>query len=253
MNMKNIFIALLLYCLLTNIAQSGNLLAKNDRRGCFKELIFNGEIKRGDTEKFNSNLIKFQAERPKENCNSRFNIILSSNGGDVDEALKIGKIIRDNEMVTLVPIGTSCLSSCVFLFSAGVVRAALGRIGIHRPFFVELDDKLSISQVRALREKRGNQLKQFLNEMDVSSEFFDLMMSVNPEDIKILTYEELQKYRLDGVDANYDELQTAKAAKLKNISSAEYRKRDANAKQLCKNKNTYELDYPCYFRELDAK
>ena len=56
-------------------------------------------------------------------------------GGDVDAAMKIGQIIRENEWPVTVSGNSKCFSSCALIYIAGVSRMNVGVIGLHRPYF----------------------------------------------------------------------------------------------------------------------
>ena len=73
--------------------------------------------------------------------------------------------------------------------------------------------------------------QEYLSEMDVATSLVDEMISIPPESIKILSYDEMVRYRLFGYDANYEEKQTAEAAAVFGISSSEKRRRDLVAKK----------------------
>ena len=62
-------------------------------------------------------------------------VSLSGNGGDVDAAMEVGRLLRRLGVSTFVARGNQCLSSCVFAFMGGDRRSVAGRIGIHRPYF----------------------------------------------------------------------------------------------------------------------
>jgi hypothetical protein len=76
-------------------------------------------------------------------------------------------------------------------------------------------------------------IKSYLNYVDVPSSLLDDMLAYPPEDIKILSYEELLKYRLTGKDATKDEVDTAEIANFYNLSSAEYRRRSQIFEKRC--------------------
>jgi hypothetical protein len=49
-------------------------------------------------------------------------IYVGSPGGDVDAAMKIGQIIRENEWTVTVPLNSECLSSCALIYIAVLVE-----------------------------------------------------------------------------------------------------------------------------------
>jgi len=205
-----------------------------------------GEIVKGDTNKFSEGLKQFNNFFKTKPCGIKKIVYLNSQGGDLEESLKLGRFIRKNEIQTNVTNSSECLSSCVFVLAGGVQRyidtnqystLSSVRIGIHRPYFSDLNPNTSISDVTNMRNKMRNIIVSFLQEMDVNTNLYDDMLSIEPNDMKILSKEELQRYRLSVDDANYDELSVAKLAKFFNISSSEYRKRKSFVDSQCPNNN----------------
>lgn len=213
---------------------------KNGSSGIFQNscalntLVLRDEIKPGDSVKLSNAIAQLKSRYSQDECmDGALAIQLSSTGGDVDEAMKLGRIIRRHEMRVIVPANAKCYSACVLVIAAGVERTTLGNVGVHRPYFVSLDSKASQSEVKMQRDAMNNKIKTYLNEMDVSNNLLDLMLSVTPDAIKILTESELQQLRLSIKDAAFDERQVAKQAFRYGLNSSEYRKRSAVVNQRC--------------------
>lgn len=176
-------------------------------------------------------------------------LTLDSTGGDVDEAMKIGRYLKQNEYQVKVT-WFDCLSSCVLVLAGGVNRGVFfqgvglkgGRVGIHRPFFADLADGLSRTDIAAKRNVLLQRMRSYLEEMDINPILADDMLSIPPESIKVLTEGELQRYRLNVDDANFEEQETAKEAKKYGVSSSEYRARDAKAKSVCKGAKNFDCE-----------
>jgi len=179
-------------------------------------------------------------------------IDIDSDGGDVQEAMGIGKFIRQGNFNTAVSWSHvikknndidfdfttkgQCVSSCVLIYAGGVEKSfnpENSKIGIHRPYFSSLDSNMSINEIKIAREKMLKTIKDYLSEMEVNPSLTEDMLGTPPERVRYLTVSELEKYRLVGKDPNHDEYETAKNAKTWNLSSAEYRKRDAQGNQKC--------------------
>ena len=103
---------------------SYSLERKDNRFG----LILTGPIEKGDYNKF-LELVG------NDKSIDKTGIVITSNGGDVLEAIKIGDFIRKTGMS--VTVRDKCLSACFFIWAAGVNRYMHtdSIIGIHRPFF----------------------------------------------------------------------------------------------------------------------
>ncbi len=80
-------------------------------------------------------------------------VLLDSPGGSVDDALAMGRLIRENGLSTKVANGGLCASSCPIIFASGAERLA-GRdaaIGVHQIYAAALSatpvDALSVAGV----------------------------------------------------------------------------------------------------------
>ena len=206
-------------------------------------LIFSGDITRGDSYKFRELLNKISSKYKKDDCKRGWLAIqLDSNGGDIIESLNIGRIIREYNLRTIVPLNSVCYSSCVFLLAAGANRMPIGKVGIHRPYFAEIKPGVTASEIQSQRNDLNKKIRSFLDEVDVSQSLLDKMLSIPPEKIKILTKTELEELRLSITDANFEEKQTSEIASFFNLTSFEYRKRDAEADNTCPRSSKIEYD-----------
>jgi len=72
-----------------------------------------GGIDRGDSERFRAAL---------DEAKPVFELMLFSPGGDLDEGMEIGRIVRARHITTRVPRGAQCVSACNFILMGGLVR-----------------------------------------------------------------------------------------------------------------------------------
>ncbi len=232
---------------------------------CAHGVAILGDIRAGDTEKFRKAINSYPRTPENAKCvTGRPVVHLDSTGGDVQEAIKLGRFIRANGMSTgvypihLVTKGGEldidsskdgeCLSSCVFVLAGGLSRSVPDSgaiVGIHRPYFTEVQGSPSTADIKASRDKFNKEIREYLEEVDINPALLDDMLSVSPEKIRILTKPELERYRLSVDDANFNESDVAKTARMWNLTSAEYRKRDRNAHAKCDSNKSGEGTY-CY-------
>lgn len=108
-----------------------------------EQVILTGEIRSGDLKKViacGTQVIiggqKYTVEKStSQDSSSQTVFLISSPGGSVSEAMRIGRYIRQNKMRVVVPDSGKCFSSCVYILAAGVIKWPWGDIGIHRPYF----------------------------------------------------------------------------------------------------------------------
>ena len=140
---------------------------------------------------------------------------LASPGGNLKEALRMGKLIRSVGFAVHVPFSkaeplvalkdpanNTCSSSCFLLFAAGVIRGGLV-LGIHRPS-LPADEYFSLGLERAVDAQRviAEAVTGYLAEMGVPAKYASLMLSTNASDMVWLSAEDVRR-DLDGVIAEY--------------------------------------------------
>ena len=210
-------------------------------RSCEATIRFDGEIKAGDLDVLKS-LVEKTCNKAKKNTEGyiEYKLLLNSDGGDVSAALEIGRFIRNLSLPPTsahfrVYLGWNdrCNSSCVFLIAAGQSRGIHGKVGIHRPYLVQINSNLSAADIGRIRSEQIRLIKAYLAEMDVPESLLDAMLSIPPKEMKILSESELKQYRIFHDDANFEEKQTAERAKEWYLTSAEYRKRDSDKNKNC--------------------
>src|SRR5690242_13013548 len=88
-----------------------------------------GDIRLGDLAKLQ---IVHERESPQRNG---MLVDFDSNGGDLGEAIAVGRWIREVKASTGITEQHSCASACVYAFAGGTRKFPLGALLIHRPFF----------------------------------------------------------------------------------------------------------------------
>src|ERR1700694_2650776 len=146
---------------------------------------------------------------------SPMEVVLNSPGGDVDAAMQIGRIIRRNDGTTIVSEKSKCFSSCALIYVAGVTRIVSfgfptgGTLGLHRPYLA------SAPQTRKTIEREIplmlQQLKTYLQEMDVTDVVYQEMVNTEPSDMKLYGDKQTRLrdvYRIiPNLDPTYDEIE----------------------------------------------
>jgi hypothetical protein len=146
-------------------------------------------------------------------------VSVAGNGGEVDAAMELGRLLRKLGVSTVVAAGEQCMSSCVFAFMGGDARSVAGRIGIHRPYF---------SSTRAVPDRRVHyrqlqkKLREFIEELDFPPSLYEAMMAVPPESVSVLAPAELKKFYLVGMSPSAQEEADAASARELDISVVEF-------------------------------
>jgi hypothetical protein len=125
-----------------------------------------------------------------------YNFILASPGGDVAEALAIGRLLKSIYAQAIVgPRYGSCASACFIIFASAVDRVGVaGLVGIHRPY-VAPGRLRSLTVTEAEREETKVLLdaEKYLHTLRVPRALIDQMFSRSSTDIHWLSDDELEQ------------------------------------------------------------
>lgn len=157
-----------------------------------------GGIEKGDFDKLKGVI------EPNISVNTSFRLLaLNSDGGDVLTAMRIGRYIRQYDFDTHVGAKDNnrahCLSSCVFIFAAGLNRSGGDNIGIHRPFGALAGSVQKYSAINNYKKLKED-IFEYFDEMNISRNLPEKMMIIPPDEIKMLTMEESVELGLIGKD-----------------------------------------------------
>jgi hypothetical protein len=224
MKFSNINTVLLLMSLVTNsvyAAQFKIISATNSH--ILVEM--SGDIKKGDFD------ILREVIEPNLLVDTKF-LYLNSNGGDVLTAMQIGRYIRQHDFDTTVVTSGRCLSSCVFIFAAGLNRSASNNIGIHRPFGTQTGSVQKNSAINSFKKLKED-IFEYFDEMNISRNLPEKMIIIPPDEIKILSIEESIELGLIGKDPVAEEIDDSSNAARFGLSRVEYLARRKRALENC--------------------
>jgi hypothetical protein len=137
---------------------------------------------------------KFAAEVARRGDYIR-TVVLNSPGGSVNDALAMGRLIRDKKFATEVEAGKTCASSCPLLFAGGVERRAgdTAVIGVHQVAAVSSAnaaprDEMDVAQRISARCQRylgemGINLQVWVHAMETPH---DRLFVFKPDELKSL-------------------------------------------------------------------
>jgi len=121
-------------------------------------------------------------------------IVLSSPGGDVSEALKIGRLVKKLYMEAFVgPEFGQCASACFLIFASAVERySGAGLVGIHRPYVSpERLRSLSPKEAETVETQSLLEAEEYLHQLRVPGNMVDTMFEHASTQIHWLSDDEL--------------------------------------------------------------
>lgn len=208
-------------------------------------ITFVGEIKKGDFDK----VIEKYYYITDKNIYLRF--VVSTKGGSLWEAMKIGKWLRTTNIEVFVPPGHECSSACIYILAGAKKRYVIGDIGIHRPYHVQDDNgKAGIKLKDAYKAS-----KEFFDEMNVSPLLVEDMFSIEPENIKYLTPNEAKRYRIYDDDYVQKENFDLSMADMLGISRQKWMIYSKTARERCDNLRLgiHGEAARCFMNEIDRQ
>jgi hypothetical protein len=158
---------------------------------------------------------------------------LSSPGGNVDAAMKIGRILRKEGPIVDVKSGALCLSACVLILAGGTTRGLDGTIGIHRPYFQVPSGDVSPEAIKTSYQQMLQSIRTYLREMNVIETLADDMLRTNPEHMRVLSENELTQYGLTDADPVAQEAREIQEAKAFGLDRKEYMRRKLLIERSC--------------------
>lgn len=176
-----------------------------------------GEITQGDLERLNA-IYRYSFTPPQR---SSLIIDLDSPGGDLTEAMSIGRWIRKTKATTGLKLPESCASACVYIFAAGVNKFLGGPLLIHRPYLMTRPN----GSIDAAMKAALSASRTYFAEMNIPEDLADVMFSIAPDDARPMTAAEIQQYRLNSEDMAEAEERILNNAEGLSITRLEYMRR----------------------------
>ena len=171
----------------------------------------------------------FSFQKMISTCNQ---LMIDSPGGDMQSAMRIGRMVRQKELLVVVPVGGECASACVFIYAAGVLRANYGPVKIHRPYLIEVSDS-TLPKTQKQFDDLGREARRYLKEMNVRESLFEAMLIVSPENSYTLGIEEMEGYGMGRHDPVYVEYWDNTKAKAMGLSKVEFLKLKSRVGKIC--------------------
>jgi hypothetical protein len=155
-------------------------------------LVLRGQIVAGD-------LARLQRVTAKVPPSQRIALMLDSPGGNIDEAIAIGRYVYAAKITTVAIQGPGCHSSCAFVFLAGrdaseqAMRIMMkgARVGFHQGAIsaVPANQTYSASDIQTATQMGQDMVKRvngYFQEIKADPEFLTMMLSAPNRSITLL-------------------------------------------------------------------
>ena len=152
-----------------------------------KRALLEGGILPGDAERIEKQLADL-APQPE-------GVILNSPGGSVQDALMLGRYLRQAELTTALRSGDICYSACPYLLAAGTSRTIPddASVGVHQHYFGESTLLPAFVAVDDIQRGQG-EVMTYLDGMGIDPLVMQHALVTPPNEIYVLLPEELIRY-----------------------------------------------------------
>jgi hypothetical protein len=125
-------------------------------------------------------------------------VVLNSPGGSVNDALAMGRLIRERRFATEVEPGKFCVSSCPLVFVGGVDRRAGDRatIGVHQVAAIRSAANGSPRDEMSLAQNISARCQRYLGDMGVSLQVWVHAMETPHDRLFVFRTDELKSLNI---------------------------------------------------------
>lgn len=125
-------------------------------------------------------------------------VVLHSPGGSVQDALKIGRLIRERKYNTEVQDARYCASSCPLVFAGGVERIAgtKAAIGVHQVSALTHTASATMADGMSSAQRVSAEVQRYLRDMGVDSQVWVHAMETPANELFYFKPDELLKLKL---------------------------------------------------------
>ncbi|MBS9722237.1 hypothetical protein JYU29_16200 [Tianweitania sp. BSSL-BM11] len=124
-------------------------------------------------------------------------VVINSPGGSLEDAMAMGRLIREKGFATEIPEGALCASSCPLMFAGGVARSAgqKAAIGLHQ-FYAAPGSSNDAAAALSSAQATTARISRYLTEMGVDSALWLHALDTPPQALYYLSQQERRSYKL---------------------------------------------------------
>ena len=134
-------------------------------------IYLDGKIVKGDYEKFRRVTVAAIIANIYDSGIKRIWIVPNSNGGNVSEAMQIGKAVSDLNATVIIRKNRVCASACVFIWMGGPIPGGVtggGKLLVHNPYI--RGRKFGYEDYERIMLQAQQEVSQFIKDMNLPVE-----------------------------------------------------------------------------------
>jgi hypothetical protein len=176
-------------------------------------LLISGPITKGDNKRLVSVIEQNEALKPTRGGRTRVGVMFfNSPGGDLIEAMEIGRTVRKRLIQTVITADSTCASACLVAFLGGVARWPVGPAVVHSFYSKQFQGLEQFDAASKEYNEIAMHLERYIKEMRVSPELLHQIQSVPHYSSKTLSVRELDQMGILGVDPVWAQLRNSRKA-----------------------------------------
>lgn len=141
------------------------------RGGAVIQIQLDGKIVKGDYEKFRGVMVSAIKKNIYDHGISRIVIFPNTGGGNVSEAMRIGRAVSDLGAIIYIKKDEVCASACVFIWMGGPIpsgQIGKGRLLIHNPYL--RDRKMEYEKYERIMLQAQREMTQYIKSLNLPVE-----------------------------------------------------------------------------------
>ena len=114
--------------------------------------------------------------------NDVLSVTLSGNGGEYYAGLRLGRLIRKEGAVVIIPTGTTCVSACAFAALGGDKIIVDGELWFHAPFLMGVPTNVTILEITQMFGRGYVDMATYLINVGIPTSFArDILVQTTTE------------------------------------------------------------------------
>ena len=191
----------------------------------------------------------------REKFNLKLNaVVLNTRGGNVDAALKMGRLIRKHGLNTYLAPNSECASACIFVLIGGITRMAFGELSVHRSG-VDSNSPITLEKLKKRNEDNTKEVNDYVEEMGISPLLADAILMTPNWRTRELTWRDRTRWGVHGMDTIHEEMWFREASRSVKLSVPVFRNAIFDHFKHCENetKKFRSTFYECIGKNIASK
>lgn len=244
-------IATIAFWLMTTSAQAKVVIDRYTPTDKFVSIKVVGEIQYEEEYSLEDAIETVQREKFNLKLNA---VVLNTRGGNVDAALKMGRLIRKHGLNTYLAPNSECASACIFLMIGGITRMAFGELSVHRSG-VDTNSPTTLEKLKKHNEDNTKEVNDYVEEMGISPLLADAILMTPNWRTRQLTWRDRTRWGVHGMDTIHEEMWFRDASRTAKLTVPVFRNTIFDYFKHCENetKKFRSTFYECVEKNIASK